>query len=77
MKVHDDSARSDAAELREHRLSIENNHTRPCLRGGGAWNILVKEGLAPAIMACSADIPFGPDFVKVLILRDMELGQSG
>ena len=25
----------------------------------------------------SADMPFGPDFVKVLILRDMELGQSG
>ena len=25
----------------------------------------------------SADMPFRPDFVKVLILRDMELGQTG
>ena len=25
----------------------------------------------------SADIPFRPDFVEVLILRDMELGQTG
>ena len=27
--------------------------------------------------APSANMPFRPDFVKVLILRDMELGQSG
>ena len=25
----------------------------------------------------SADMAFRPDFVKVLILRDMELGQTG
>ena len=25
----------------------------------------------------SADVPFGSDFVKVPILRDMELGQTG
>ena len=25
----------------------------------------------------SANMPFRPDFVKVLILRDMELGQTG
>ena len=27
--------------------------------------------------APSADVPFGSDFVKVPILRDMELGQTG
>ena len=35
MRVHDDSAGADAAELREHRLLIENNHARPRLRGDG------------------------------------------
>ena len=38
MRVHDDSAGADAAELREHRLLIENNHARPRLRGDGREN---------------------------------------
>ena len=31
----------------------------------------------PSTDGPSANMPFRPDFVKVLILRDMELGQTG
>ena len=31
----------------------------------------------PPVLGPSADMPLRPDFVKLLILRDIELGQTG
>ena len=44
----------------------------------GAVKGRAKSPLRPKVTdGPSADIAFRPDFVKVLILRDMELGQTG
>ena len=54
MMDHDESERGDAVRLTEDVYWIENHHGRPRFHGERVRNILNKEGLAPAIMACSA-----------------------